>query len=298
MNTSHLSTKNHDLKRVLTFYQEGTLAADAWFRIAAKDYLELIHEFDFHGFFSSLPKPIELLDVGCGTGKFPELLREQLPPTMQIIYDYLDPSAYSLSEMKKVLERPYQARHAINATLEAAQDAAPNGYDVIWSVQSACYLRHDILDQTISKLSRLITRKNGVAFIYLFSRNSFYQDVYDIYNEQFNRQAQLSFLTIEPICEMVASLGIPHHIKKVQFHHSVPSAEHDLLEHYLKKCVLEATPLSEWRKNETLWHFLQSFNDGTMYHFPQNVWLLMFSPDALKVEASKEYIRNRDGMDI
>lgn len=163
MNTSNLSAKNHELKRVLSFYQEGTLAADAWFRIAAKDYLELIHEFDFHGFFSSLRKPIELLDVGCGTGKFPELLREQLPPTMQIIYDYLDPSAYSLSEMKKVLASPYQPRHAINATLEASQDAPPNGYDIIWSVHSACYLRHDILDldQTISKLSRLVAHKKG-----------------------------------------------------------------------------------------------------------------------------------------
>lgn len=112
-----------------------------------------------------------------------------------------------------------------------------------------------------------------------------------MYNEQFNRQAQVSFLTIEPICEMVASLGIPHHIKKVQFNHSVPSAEHDLLEHYLKKCVLEPTPLAEWRKNEKLWRFLQSFNDGTTYHFPQTVWLLMYSPDSLKMEALKEYAR-------
>lgn len=293
MNQTQLPKSNQRLKLALNFYQEGTLAADSWFKIANKDYIELAHQFNFDGFFSSLPKPIELLDIGCGTGKFPTMLHEHLRPNIEITYDYLDPSAYSLMEMKKALLSLYQPRTAFHSTFEELQECKcpANGYDIVWSIHSFCFLDYDPLAKTISKLNKLIEPKKGVALIFQPSRDSFYNRLQENYNQAFYGHGQEPYLAIEETCDTMDALGFKYDVKKLRFSHDVPCADRNLLEYYLQQCMLESRPLSEWRQNEKLWHFLQSFNDGTTYHFPQDVWLLMYSPDALKMEALKEYVR-------
>jgi len=278
---------NQRLKLVLEFYQEGTLESDAWFKIANKDYIKLSRDFNFDGFFSWWPKPIELLDIGCGTGKFPTMLREHLRPNIEITYDYLDPSAYSLTEMKKALVSPYQPRTAFHSTFEELQECKcpANGYDIVWSIHSFYFLDQDSLAKTISKLNKLIEAKKGVALIFLPSHHSFYNRLQENYKDAFYGGDQERYVAMEDICETMDALGLKYELKKLRFSHEVPCDDRNLLEYYLQQCMLESRPLSEWEQNEKLWHFLQSFNDGTMYHFPQNVWLLMFSPDPLKMEA-------------
>jgi len=87
---------NHELST--RYYQQGTLEKDLWFQVAERDYTELIQAFDFDTFFSSFDTPITLLDVGCGTGKFPTMLCPHISDRLHIQYDYLDPSQHSLDE--------------------------------------------------------------------------------------------------------------------------------------------------------------------------------------------------------
>ena len=71
-------SRNLNLELSTKYYQEGTLEKDIWFRVASTDYIELIKAVDFVKLFSQCPTPIELLDVGCGTGKFPSMLQSLL----------------------------------------------------------------------------------------------------------------------------------------------------------------------------------------------------------------------------
>lgn len=293
MNQTQLPKTNPRLKDALDFYKKDVFSKTAWFKIANKDYFELAHQFNFDGFFSSLPKPIELLDIGCGTGKFPTMLREDLRPNLELIYDYLDPSIYSLMEMKNALVSPYQPRTAFPSTFEELQEwkCPANGYDIVWSIHSFYFLDYDSLLKTISKLNKLIEPKKGVALIFLPSHHSFYNRLYENYKQAFYGGDQERYVAMEDICKTMDALGLKYEVNKLRFNHEVPSADRELLEYYLQQCVLESRTLSEWHQNEKLWDFLQSFNDGTTYHFPQDVWLLMFSPDALKMETLKEYTR-------
>lgn len=295
MNNTTLSQENPHLKNALNFYQEGVIATKPWFQVVAPEFFELFKVFDFKEAFSSIPEPIELLDVGCGTGGFPSLLRTQLPPNMPIIYDTLDPSSYCLSRINKRLQSMYKMRTAINSTIEEAKDTSisPNGYDLIWSIHSLCFVARERLAETILKLNKWVEGKKGVVFIYLYSAESFFEKVDQIYKQQLSDHSQPEFLLIEEICDMVASLGIQHSIKKMTIYHSISSEDQHLLEVYLKQCVLDSTPFSVWQQNEVLHQFLQSYRDDTMYHFPQDVWLLMFSPDALKVKEWRSYLRPR-----
>jgi SAM-dependent methyltransferase len=287
---NQIQVTNQRIKQVLEFYQSGTLESDVWFQIANKDYIKLLRDFNFYRLFSWWPKPIELLDIGCGTGKFPTMLREHLPPKIEIIYDYLDPSAYCLMEMKKALVSPYQPRTAFHSTFEELQESKcpANGYDIVWAIYSFCYLDYEHLAKTISKLNKLIEPKKGVALILLQSRHSFYNRAQENYKQAFYGHGQEPYLAIEDFCETMDALGFNVEVKNWQIIHDIPSADRELLEYYLQQVVLESRPLSQWEQNKKLWHFLQSFNDGAIYHFPQKLSLLMYSPDALKMEALKE----------
>jgi hypothetical protein len=100
------------------YYQEGVLDKDAWFRVADADYHALLEALDTERLFE---QPSVLLGIGCGTGRFPALLRPHLS-AVPITYDFLDPSAMSLESLRKSLKPPYQARHAIQMGVQSLAD--------------------------------------------------------------------------------------------------------------------------------------------------------------------------------
>jgi len=122
-----------------TAYYSPELDVEAWFAVADRDYLELIEALDWGSLFGGFGAEPELLDVGCGTGRFPELLTASgtLPP-VPIRYDYLDPSAHCLEQLRRALEAPFQPGTAFHATVEvfAPTVNARCSYDLTWCVHS------------------------------------------------------------------------------------------------------------------------------------------------------------------
>ena len=60
------------------FYSEDFLDVDRWFQIADADYVALIKSLNLNDLFPAIAKRLRLLDVGCGTGRFPTLLLPRL----------------------------------------------------------------------------------------------------------------------------------------------------------------------------------------------------------------------------
>jgi SAM-dependent methyltransferase len=72
------------------FYAEGILDVDRWFQIAHADYWALRTALDINALFTASARHLRLLDIGCGTGRFPTLLRPYLNQRGPVIdYDFI-----------------------------------------------------------------------------------------------------------------------------------------------------------------------------------------------------------------
>ncbi|WP_426585484.1 hypothetical protein [Dapis sp. BLCC M229] len=88
-------TDNSDLSK--SYYQAEKLDLDSWFQVAQIDYEKLIEEYSFNNLFKTFAKnQLKLLDVGCGTAKFPSLLDKKIDGDIHLLADLLDISEYSL----------------------------------------------------------------------------------------------------------------------------------------------------------------------------------------------------------
>jgi 2-polyprenyl-3-methyl-5-hydroxy-6-metoxy-1,4-benzoquinol methylase len=65
------STTNH-FQTAKSFYQKEKWDLDSWFQVTQTDYQKLIAQYPFDEMLAGLGKSqINLLDIGCGVGKFP-----------------------------------------------------------------------------------------------------------------------------------------------------------------------------------------------------------------------------------
>lgn len=251
------------------YYEAHASDLAAWFEVADKDYLELIDGFDFsHILERAGPRP-RLLDVGCGTGRFPSLLRSRLPTSLEIQYDHLDPVARCLAETRRVLEPPYRAGQAFEMTMDHFEPPA-GGYDVVWSIHSLCAVPPDSLAATVDRFCAAIAA-TGRGFIYLQGVESFYSQVYRAYHGPDVPQLQ----TAEDVLACLEShseVGVEVHA--FEFLHSVPQSH---LSVYLSKCVFDDRPSSYWRERPELRALLEAYDRGGRHSFPQTVRLIEMS---------------------
>ncbi|MGB0911308.1 MAG: class I SAM-dependent methyltransferase [Nitrospirales bacterium] len=272
------STSNLNLELSTQYYQQGTLEKDLWFRVATQDYTQLMQAIDFSALLSHFDSPIELLDVGCGTGKFPLMLAPHISAKVQIPYDYLDPSQHSLNELRKALSFPFIPRTAFQTTLESLKRSAcpPQGYQVIWCLQSLYCLQREALHDVMEKLYSLLNPSTGIGLIYLASSASFYHRVYNLYNQEIHPNVRQPYVTAEEVAHSLETLHIPIQVKKLHFPHTISMTEEAVLKNYLNQCVFDAKAWEHSQRNLVVNQFLKEFRAGNGYQFPQQVWLIMF----------------------
>ena len=267
-----------NVKLSTQYYQANTLDKDLWFRVATRDYTELLATFDFGELFSRLPTPMDLLDVGCGTGKFPAMLSAHLPSSKQVEYDYLDPSAHCLSELRKTLPLPFVPRTGLQTTFESldCSTCPSQDYHLIWCIQSLYCVQQDALVDIVKKLHTLLDQRNGIALIYLASSEAFYHRLYKFYNNEVFPCIRQPYITAEEVITALDSAGIRYTCKKLQFPHTIALCESEVLANYLNQCVFDENGWENFQKNGPLKKFLESFQTSEGYEFPQEVWLIMF----------------------
>ena len=253
---------------------------DSWFKVAEIDYLQLIEGFPWEHLFKSISGVPKLLDVGCGTGKFPSLLTQsKVLKNPCIIYDYLDPSSYSLFALKKSLRPPFFPGFQYQTTLETMPLHQSNRgrYQLIWAIHSLYTLPPDQALPCIDKIRSLLDPKNGIALIYLAARHSFYISFYERYLQIFSHQRELpSFLDAQRITSALRTLGISYEITHMNFFHSIQQSDVSTLEQYLSKCTFDSRSVDFWLGHPLLKDYLQSFTSNGWYRFPQEVWLIQF----------------------
>ena len=109
----------------------------AFYALAAEDYRQLAAARDWAADLRdhTLDGRVRLLDVACGSGRFPAaLLAKGLPAQPRVAVDLLDPSGFSLAEARGVLRTPFVAESEFEIVLQDL--TAESAYDIAWATHA------------------------------------------------------------------------------------------------------------------------------------------------------------------
>jgi SAM-dependent methyltransferase len=262
------------LRTARGFYARPSWDETAWTNVIAIEYERLTATYPFADRLEALAPggPHRVLDVGCGTAIFPRYLDPRLPDSLRLDCDLLDISPVSLGRAREALERlpHFRVRRTIQAAIEdipSALSAGRHQYDVIWAIHSLTTVDLNRMPEVIRHLLRLLAPK-GMFFIYQLTARSSYQVLHAFYR-RYHPQAGGRFMQSEDSERILRELATPYELHELQFDHQLPEDRSDLLQNYLRKCVLDES-LDALRFFAPL---LPRFHDPPqrMYRFPQSV---------------------------
>lgn len=268
---------------------------ESFYAFAALDYKLLAGVLDWDtilgGAVARRPdqaQPLRLLDVACGSGKFPAALLKAGALTSVdeagVRYDLLDPSAFSISEAAAVLRAPLHEGDGYETTLEdLAPDAGP--WDVVWATHALYALRPDRLDAAAERFVAAIA-PGGIGFMAQGAHEGHYLAVYRAFLDGVRGGAGTPYLSGEQVAGALTRAAAPrgllcttHHLR---YEHRVPVTEEVLLEGYLQRCLFDdELGLAELRAAPVLGAYLESCRDDSAaaYRFPQDVVCFTLTPE-------------------
>lgn len=261
-----------------SYYRQDILDLDAWFRVTQIDYERLIEQLSPRELFAGAPGArLRLLDLGCGTARFPYLLDQKMADDIHVVADLLDISDYCLG----AAVAQYQAlQHFSPATtyLAAVEDLPQtldrnSRFDVIWAIHSLCTVARDRMAE-VYRCCWAALKPNGRLLIYQLARGSSYYRLYDYYLTHHPApNSAANMLTSEDHQDILRSLGIEHEVRTLRFTHTIGCEQRHILKVYLSKCIMDhevqvleffRPVLSQHREPQT-----------AHYRFDQEVDLLM-----------------------
>lgn len=253
------------------FYSEHDWDETAWIEAISVEYQELVEAYPFDSVLRPPAdgKETRLLDVGCGTAIFPRFLDPSLSPEIHLACDLLDVSDRSLLAARQVLTelRHFSPETSTRSLIEAIPNTLSSSpkYDVIWSIHS--FTTVDV-SRMPSVYRHLIEKLNpgGHFLIYQLTRESTYQTLRRRYIERFPDGAA-PFMEFEDSQRILASLGQHYDVLELNFDHEIPTDQPDLLDQYLRKCILDDSA----DVRQLFSDLLPSFHKDHVYRFPQSV---------------------------
>lgn len=232
-------------------------------------------------------EPLRLLDVACGSGRFPSALlgSADLSPLdgPGVAYDLLDPSPFSLAEAAGQLRAPLAPAARFETTLEDL-DPTAGPWDVVWATHALYALRPEALsaaaDRFVSGLAPA-----GLGFMAQGAQDGHYLTVYRAFLDGVHGGAGTPYLSGEVVASALRAaaepLGWNASERTLTYEHVVGYDETELLEGYLRRCLFDdALTLDEMLAAPVLGPYLCGCrdDDAGAYRFSQSVACLALTP--------------------
>ena len=256
---------------------------EAFYSLASIDYKYLAEAFDWKKWLENCQadvgqRRLKLLDIACGSGKFPIALGEYTnisdAKISPIEYALLDPSAFSIAEARKVLPPPFIAGIEFETNLQSLS-CGQREFDIIWATHALYAVPEDELE---CALERFIFAMARVGFIAHASNESHYLRFYQHYLNGFKGGLGEPYSSAEQIIQKLTNLGVSYRIEKLSYANGVPEESLLQVEGYLQRCIFDNTiNLEEMRKNSITGPYLDNCLKDGKWRFQQEVMLIFLS---------------------
>ena len=273
-----LPAKDTAARSLAHWSEAGRGEMEAFYALARLDYEQLAAVLDWRGLFDGLRAAkgtdLTLLDVACGSGKFPEaLLRDAgIDGLEPVRYDLLDPSPFSLTEAAGALRSPLVAGAAFETTLEDL-DPAAGPWDVVWATHALYALQPTHLARAVTRF-RAAVAPGGVAFLAQGAADGFYLRVYAAFLEGVRGGAGTQYVSSDDLVAELRAQGERPSVRRIGYEHVVAAADSAVLEGYLQRCVFDdSIALTDLLAAPVLGDYLASCRDedAGVYRFHQEV---------------------------
>ncbi len=247
-------------ERSLAHWSEaGRDEMDAFYRVATLDYRMLAEAFDWWTFFEERRQarsPVRILDVACGSGKFPTALHRYTRlgerGSGPLVLDLLDPSPFSLREASTALRTPMVPGEQFECGLEELPRAATD-YDVVWAVHALYALPGAKLAAGVDAFLRALNR-TGMGFVAHASRSSHYLSFYEAYLAH-HRPGGTPFSSAEEVTAAFRAAGAQIDARTIHYDQVID--DETVLEGFLQRCLFDSTlSLAEMREDDALGAYL------------------------------------------
>lgn len=263
-------------ERSLAHWSEaGRTGMEAFYALATEDYRQLALAADWaHLLGQRAHDGWSLLDVACGSGKFPTALRTyaDLGELPDVAYDLLDPSAFSVEETRAVLAAPFVARHDLVMTLQDLPDAYA-GYDVVWATHALYALPPAELDLAAERLVAALA-PGGLGLVAQATAASHYLVFYDAFRA--GVRDATPYTTAEQVRDALVRAGADVRDQRVAYR--TGTSDRAVVEGFLQRCAFDdSVSLAEMESAPVLGDYLASCraSDGsyTFSHEAALLWL-------------------------
>jgi SAM-dependent methyltransferase len=251
---------------------------DAFYRVATLDYQELAGAWDWDAFLrhrGATREPVRILDVACGSGKFPTALRAHTRlgelEGVRLVLDLLDPSAFSLREARASLAPPMFGGRDFQCTLQDLP-APTTGYDVIWAVHALYALPEAELPAGVEAFLRALA-PDGLGFVAHAARSAHYLAFYEAYLSRF-RPDGTPYTSAEEVARAFRDAGAKVELRPLAYEQVID--DDAVLEGFLQRCLFDSElSLTDMRRDPALGAYLEERRvKGGRYRFRQDVSMI------------------------
>ena len=258
--------------------EAGRAEMDAFYTLATEDYRHLAEANDWSAWLAQHQRgagdrSLRLLDVACGSGKFPTALRLhagiETANIAPIAYDLLDPSAFSIAEARAALGPPFVAGAEFETPLQDfAVPADP--YDIVWATHALYAVPLAELD---AAMERFIAAIGGTGFIANAVADSHYIRFYRAFLDRFHGGTGERYRTGEEIVASLRRLGATVTLREISY---VQRCDDDVVvEGYLQRCAFDDTvSLEAMRATPLMAAYLDGCRADGSWAFAQRVAMI------------------------
>lgn len=254
-----------------------------FYTLASVDYKYLAEAFDWRDWLEKQQvevgrRQLKLLDVACGSGKFPAALIHYAGVSdanvRPIEYSLLDPSAFSLTEARKSLSHPFEAGAEFEMTLQKLS-CTRGEFDVVWATHALYAVPEGELEVALDLFTHAVS--GGVGFIAHACENAHYLRFYRHYLDGFKGGSDAPYLSAEKIMETLKRMGVCFRAEQISYENSAPEDARSQVEGYLQRCLFDDTlNLNAMQENLITGPYLETCLQNGRWQFKQNVMLLFF----------------------
>jgi SAM-dependent methyltransferase len=261
---------------------------DAFYALARRDYERLARGFVDHAVWlrrvAGGRRGITLLDVACGSGKFPEALQDfggvgVLSGELRIDYDLLDPSPFSLLEAAQALRPPFVAAARHETVVEELDDAV-GPFDVVWATHALYSLTPFAVRAAAARMLAALA-PGGALLIAQGSRESHYLRFYRDFLDDLRDGQGTSYAASEDLAEALRACGADPRAVRLSYDHTTALENAVTVEGYLQRCVFDdSVSLEAMMTAEHLGPYLRGCRDEAagVWRFHQEVDVLLVGP--------------------
>jgi SAM-dependent methyltransferase len=231
-------TDSDTAARSLAHWSEaGRTGMEAFYALATEDYTQLAAAADWSARLRSVATGdrVTVLDVACGSGKWPAaLLRAGLDPGLRIEVDLLDPSAFSVAEARSVLRPPFVAAAEHEVGIQDL-DPAAGPYDVAWAVHALYAVPPDQLGAGLARMAAAV-RPGGLGMVAQATAASHYLRVYEAYRAD---HEATPFTSADEVVAELRALRVDPRVELLRY--ATGTADRAVAEGFLQRCLFDDT---------------------------------------------------------